>query len=116
MRVQFTIPGEPVSKERPRLGRNGGTYTPPKTKAQEAKIGYAFNVSSTHEWSTDGEYRVECNFHCKSNNKDVDNMLKVALDGLGGLAFDNDRQVVEVKARKYAPSKTPRTEIRVTLL
>ena len=34
----FTVPGLPVCKERPRVGKYGNLYTPSKTKAYEEQV------------------------------------------------------------------------------
>ena len=45
MRIQFTVPGVPVGKGRPRFTRGGHAYTPEKTAAFEEKVR---PVSYTH--------------------------------------------------------------------
>ena len=46
---------------------------------------------------------------------DIDNLLKFILDCLTGILFDDDSQIIEVKAKKFY-SETPRTVIRTTCL
>ena len=38
MKVEFTVPGIPVGKGRPRFMKNGHTYTPQKTRDYEDKV------------------------------------------------------------------------------
>lgn len=38
MKVEFTVPGIPVGKGRPRFMKNGHTYTPQKTRDYEGKV------------------------------------------------------------------------------
>ena len=38
--------------------------------------------------------------HC-DNNADIDNYVKATLDGLEGHYYDNDKQIVIIRARKY---------------
>lgn len=43
---------------------------------------------------------------------DVDNLAKIVMDGLQGIAFDDDKQIVSLKADKWY-SDTPRTEVTI---
>ena len=38
MKVEFTVPGIPVGKGRPRFMKNGHTYTPQRTRDYEDKV------------------------------------------------------------------------------
>lgn len=38
MKIEFTVPGAPVGKGRPRFMKNGHTYTPQKTRDYEGKV------------------------------------------------------------------------------
>ena len=38
MKIEFTVPGIPVGKGRPRFMKNGHTYTPQKTRDYEDKV------------------------------------------------------------------------------
>lgn len=44
---------------------------------------------------------------------DLDNSLKVLLDALRGVAFEDDSQVVELHARRCDDPANPRVEVRV---
>jgi crossover junction endodeoxyribonuclease RusA len=45
---------------------------------------------------------------------DLDNGLKVALDALKGVAFNDDSQVVRIEAERHDDKANPRLEIEVT--
>ena len=49
------------------------------------------------------------------NNADIDNYCKSILDALNGVYYEDDRQVVMLRARMFW-SNTPRTEIEITKL
>lgn len=118
MSVTFTVMGEPVAKERPRVV-GSHTYTPEKTLAHELLIANAFANKSTRAWDKASKYRVDCYFCCRLDNKDIDNMIKTVLDGLIGKAWKNDKQVLEVWARKVkatAVRNAPHTTVTVTQL
>ena len=44
---------------------------------------------------------------------DIDNVLKVAIDSLAGIAYANDKQVNKVSAERCEPDGRPRLEVEV---
>lgn len=110
----ITVPGRPVAKERPRLARNGGVYTPAKTVAYEIDIANAW-YEKYGATELEGNLEVWCYFATDRHGKqDVDNLAKSVLDGLQrGRAFmSGDHQVYKVTASKY-PGKELQTIIVV---
>lgn len=45
---------------------------------------------------------------------DLDNRLKVVLDSLNGIAYEDDKQVVEIHAFRHDDKKNPRVEIEIS--
>lgn len=88
MIVRFTLPGRPVPKERPRVLRNGRTFTPARTEAYEAAIAEEAMVAlqrseSRNCWPVDAWYKLECIFNVSGVKLlDGDNALKSVQDGL----------------------------------
>lgn len=114
--ISFTVPGDPVSKGRPRFTRRGGVYTPKKTKDAEAAVAAAFRAACTDEPDTEHQWQVDATFYLGNKRaRDLDNMLKLILDGLNGVAWADDNQVTEVIGRKsYESDKgAARTEVTV---
>jgi Holliday junction resolvase RusA-like endonuclease len=95
--LRFKVEGRPVGKERPRIGKNGHIYTPTKTKAYERTVGWRFLMAKgTTPWSLEGCFFVSVVFRRGDNRRaDVDNVLKAILDGLKGVAYNDDAQVVK---------------------
>ncbi|EML9212994.1 RusA family crossover junction endodeoxyribonuclease [Clostridioides difficile] len=129
MRVNFTIDGEPVGKERPRFNlATKRTYTPNKTKSYEELIKWLYQ--SKVKYYFEGYIKMTIRFYysiAKSNSKkvkeqkrnnvlrpskkpDIDNVIKVVADSLNGIAYKDDTQIVEVVASKYYSDK-PRVEV-----
>ena len=115
----FTVKGEPASKARPRFDHRGSkshAYTPEKTKLAENRVCAAF-LEAAHKKGTDTEtaYGVLAHFYSGTHQRrDVDNMVKLILDGLNGVAFPDDSQVVEIVGRKsFVARSDARTEVTV---
>lgn len=101
MMHKITIPGRPVPKGRPRLGvrgRKAYIYTPPETKEYEKLVGWVAKCTGCRP--TEGPVAVMLDVFAR-RKMDVDNIAKSVLDGLNGVAYLDDVQVVELLVRKY---------------
>jgi Holliday junction resolvase RusA-like endonuclease len=108
--VLFTVEGEPMVKARPRVTKAGHTYTPKATKDAELRVAEAYDG----ELFT-GNVGVELHFFQGSRaRKDIDNMIKLILDGLNGVAWPDDVQVSVCLARRvYVLKDAARTVVRI---
>lgn len=61
----------------------------------------------------DGPLVVHVVMYRPQRRGDTDNFLKVMLDSLRGVAFNDDSQVVEIHARREDDAENPRVEVRV---
>lgn len=127
--MNITIYGKPQPKERPRVYKGHG-ITPTRTKNYEAMIAaewraeypkplegdlrvwITFYMPTPVSWSKAKKERAERGIIRPSVRPDIDNLVKIILDGLNGVAFADDKQVVELTAAKYY-SANPRTAILV---
>lgn len=107
----FVVRGPPQPKERARRGNHGRWYTPERTRAYEAAIRNMAMLSRSPRWAVDRQYAVTVTaYFADGRPRDVDNVLKSVLDGLTGVAFANDRQVVETHAYRGGVDRDdPRT-------
>lgn len=100
--ARFTVDGEPVSKARARFTKAGHSYTPDATRAAEVKVAWRFRAASKctspDSENTFGVFGIF--FSATRQRRDVDNMLKLLLDGLNKVAWADDNQVTEVSGRK----------------
>lgn len=128
--IEFTVEGLPVAKGRPRVTRNG-TYTPRKTKDYEKLVKYSFRNQYKGQ-ALQGALKIRIDFYMyipKNTSKkrrklkndkeilptkrpDFDNLTKSITDALNGLAFEDDKQIVEAHIYKYY-SDVPRAEITI---
>lgn len=113
MRITFEV--DPCPASRPRVTRWSTYYPKRYTKfkkdmqalTSEMETTLSENLLSVHvdfyikmpkSWSKKKTEKL-ANTYC-SNNSDIDNYIKVILDALNGVLFIDDRQVVEIFARK----------------
>lgn len=109
------FPPEIAGKGRPRFTRSGRTYTPRKTRKAETAVREEFRNVCGERWAKfGGPVKVSIVYSrqlAKSNPKfwafrqdlgkpDLDNVAKLVLDSLNGLAFADDSQVVEIRMAK----------------
>ncbi len=99
------------SKQRARFGR-GRAYTPAETRSWEELLAWRFIERHGRPQLT-GPVRIELHFAGVQANQDIDNLAKSCLDALNGVAFKDDRQVVELIVRKQA-NGAPETRIAVS--
>ena len=129
--MQFTIPGKPVGKGRPRVTRNG-TYTPQKTKDyQKLVVTIAENESDNYFIDTEPLVAtILCYYPIPKNmpkykrrmieegklypivKPDLDNVAKAILDALNGVIYKDDNQVVELHIKKLY-SDNPRVIVKI---
>ena len=135
MKLIFEI--EPVEQARPRatrMGRGIRLYDPKKVSVYKKQLAMICKFQYKEE-PLDGPLRVELGFyrHVQSSlskkerelrlsgnhrpvvKPDTDNYIKSTLDGLNGLLWEDDNQIVDLIAHKYY-SDNPRVEIEVKKL
>ena len=120
---EFKIPGKAQAKQRPRMGRSGIVYTPKETLVYEnyVKMCYSDYAKQFGWLPYENQVRAEIEVLVavpKSDSKtkkkakiegmirpavkpDCDNLAKSILDSLNGLAYRDDKQVVELVVKKY---------------
>ena len=113
--LRFTVPGPPIPKARPRLARNGHTYTPGSTRAFEATVrAYAYQAlgKASLTWGMLGDFAVELTFYLPDKRrKDLDNLAKGVADSLNGVIWQDDSQITDLSIHKRFDAKRPRTEV-----
>lgn len=121
MEIKFFVPGDPRGKGRPRFGRNGVVYTDRETEAYERSVVAWYRKSCGNARITDGTvckvdivaiYRIpiraskvdrkamEARAILPRRKPDADNVAKIILDALNGVAYKDDSAVVALSVRK----------------
>ena len=118
--IKFVVLGKPVAKARPRMTKQGFAYTPQKTVNYENLIKYTFQSEFPSHKPFIGfvEANITCIFdipksyskkktkelletHNNYNHKpDCDNLAKIILDSLNGIAYKDDSQVTVLHINK----------------
>lgn len=130
--MKFTIPGEPTGKARPRVTR-WGTHNTEKTILYENLVKmcyeeqYPMGMAYTEKPLTayiDVYYGIpkstpKKNISQMLENKirpckkpDIDNIAKIILDALNGVAYKDDTQVVSLHIGKYY-DETPHVNVSI---
>lgn len=132
--MEFIVEGDPQGKARPRFSQKSGTvYTPAKTVRYERLIRKAFLDAGGNAIPSDcyvgitvdayfqipksytkGK-RLACqhNINRPAKKPDIDNSLKAVLDALNKVAYEDDKQVIEVICRKWYSQSTGFLKISV---
>jgi Holliday junction resolvase RusA-like endonuclease len=104
--LRITVPGKPVGKERPRLGK-GRVYTPAKTRDYEDTVGWAAKAAMGRTPILTGPVglTIICYFSNKTlgwhvNKPDADNLIKALADGMNGIVYKDDCQVARISFSK----------------
>ena len=128
------IYGEPQAKGRPRFAKRGNfisTYTPKETLSYENLVKVEYREQCANYYP---EKELTCEITAyfgipKSTSKkkekfmiekeirpmkkpDIDNIAKIILDALNGVAYKDDTQIVNLIVRKYY-SDRPRIEFDI---
>jgi crossover junction endodeoxyribonuclease RusA len=113
--ISFTVPGQPISKSRPRISPQGGMYNPTETKdAEELIQAYYRQAAPGTQMDEESYWRVDCVFYTANKAKrDLDNLAKLVLDALSGLIWKDDCRVWTLNLCRQMDKDKPRTEITV---
>lgn len=135
MRRVFSIPGAPVGKARPRVTTQGGhphAYTPPKTASYERLVRETYKLSFPGQKPLEGPLELVLRAYMPipeswpqskkakalsemiqpTVKPDIDNIVKSVMDGLNGTAYEDDKQIMFVQAKKVY-SMMPRVEVEI---
>lgn len=132
MRVELTIPGEPVAQPRTRSTKGGHHYTPdngvngfkecirikfaeayqgaPSEKPVMVQMTAVFARPKYMRHKTKPMPRVP-----HTSRKDVDNVLKAALDALNKVAWIDDAQVYYAIVQKFIASGDEQPHTRIVI-
>lgn len=121
----LVIPVAPAPKARPRVTKTGRTYTPDKTVDAEERIRWHLRQHNIAPYPKEAALALSLTFSlAKPSSKprkakypvtrpDLDQYVKLAMDAMNGIAYEDDSQVCHLTTSKvYADGKP---EIRIEL-
>ncbi|CAB5279573.1 endodeoxyribonuclease RusA [Burkholderia multivorans] len=133
-RVVFVVPGKPVAKGRPRFVRRGPhvrTYTPEPTERYENLVKIAARAAMRDDepyagpvrlivdigvpipasWSEKRQRAAAAGAIGATKKPDADNVVKALKDGMNGVVYGDDGQVVDLwVSKRYATTPGVRIE------
>lgn len=124
MNYAITLTGRPISANqmwRSSLTARGKPFVYMPTAAKDMKTfwqmqatkqrnHHGFKISNTDEIGID----IKFYFETKAR-RDIDNYLKVTLDSLTGVVYEDDKQIKYLRAEKFYDPINPRIEIIITI-
>lgn len=116
--MQFTIPGPPQVKQRPRFAR-GRAFTPKATEEYEKFVAQmAYAAVKQFEWSPlpGATFHLDVEIYRAAKRGDLTNFLKSIEDGMNGIVFRDDKDVRQITAVMHDDKANPRAVVRVTEL
>ena len=135
--IEFTVVGKIQPKQRPRFKRCGAfiqTYTPQATLDYQKLVAESYlekydgvKLTGALVMNIDAFFNVPKSFSKKkkaelygkpnvAHNGDIDNVAKSVLDGLNGVAYDDDTIIYDLHIRKYytmSDNDPERVEVRI---
>ena len=128
--MKVTVTGRIRGKARPRVYR-GHAFTPIETKTYENIIRCAYQNQSNIYY--EGAIKIKIDIYHKipksytkkrvsdiregkelpTKKPDIDNIVKIILDALNGLAYKDDTQVIELNVKKYYTEEEERIEFEI---
>lgn len=131
MKVEFTVPGVPVGKGRPRFTKDGHAHTPGKTREYENKVvlcwkcqsgkGFAAGIPLsatvtaffTVPKSTSKKKAAALDGMPHIKRPDADNVAKTILDALNKHVYNDDSAIALLTVRKYQTTGASRVEVTI---
>lgn len=134
--IRFSIPGQPMGKQRPRVVHNGSfsqAFTPKETVSYENLVRVMYREAARGKRFTDEDMldvRVIAYYSIpKSTSKkkrkmmlehkirpgkkpDWDNIGKIICDSLNTVAYRDDSRIVDAQVRKFY-SENPRVDVTI---
>ncbi|MBY0475433.1 MAG: RusA family crossover junction endodeoxyribonuclease [Nitrosomonas sp.] len=121
--ILFIVPGHPVAKGRPKAARRGKSltmYTPSKTVNYEGLIAHSAQIAMAGRELIQGAVSVELDIRLQipdswsgkkkklaqdgllfpTKKPDIDNIFKACADGMNGVVYMDDVQIVQTSQKK----------------
>lgn len=111
-RITLTLPYPPSANRYWRQGKNGRVYVSPEAESYKNEVFWLCVKQSLHPF--DGDVKLTLDFYRPRKSGDLSNRIKVLEDALQNNAYHDDKQVVEIHARRFDDKRRPRVEVEIT--
>lgn len=108
--VSITLPYPPSANRYWRSYR-GRVVKSEEARAYQQEAGWIAKASGFQ--CTSGDVAVTLRVYRPQRRGDLDNTLKVMLDSLNGIIYEDDDQVSVIHAERYEDKKNPRVDVFV---
>ena len=115
--LRFTVQGIPRPKQSFKVSGRGKGYTPALTLAWQNNVGSEAQLAMMGRSLLVGALACEIDFYLPDRRRrDIDNLSKGTLDGMRGVVFMDDCQIVDLHLRKFfgSPEYGATVTIKVT--
>lgn len=115
--IKIEVLGDVVPCARPRFSK-GRVYQPTRNVAYRKRVEMAARLVMKDREPLDGEICAEVKIFRKwkrtaRQSGDLDNLIKSLWDGLNGIVFRDDVQIVRCVIEKFQDKERPRAEIEI---
>ena len=120
--ISFFVKGEPRPKQSFRVSGHGTGYTHPRVKAWQVDVASEADremrsIGRFNQPYETGYLAVILEFYLGNERRvDLDNLSKAVLDGLNGICWKDDRQVVDLHLRKFVMPKHETSKVGVQVV
>lgn len=105
MVCELTVPGDPQSKGRPRVYQGHG-ITPTRTREAENRVYSEWRSRYPNLPPYEGPVCLALTFWTATRcGRDWDNLAKLFTDALNGVAYMDDRQIIEASVHVHRPDQ-----------
>lgn len=99
----FSIPTA-VPKGRPRATKTGQIYTPKETVDAEFYVGTCAKAARRGPMDAESLLHLDLAFY--GTQADIDNLVKLVMDGMNGVVYKDDKQVISLTASVHRKGPT----------
>lgn len=110
--IHVTKDGEPIAKGRPRIGKNGHTFTPERTVQAEQDWGWVMRASRRFDGPVGTPIGVLLLFRLPTEGRvDGDNLAKLVFDAGNRILWLDDKQIHESHVHLIRGCSDPGTDL-----
>lgn len=110
--LMLTIPYPPSQNGYLRRAR-GGVYQHPAARQYKQGVALLLSAQKVTRFQKPEQLSVTLRFYRPRAIGDLDNLLKLPFDALNGMVWDDDSQIVTIRASRHDDKQNPRVEVTI---